>query len=99
MAGKKQPKIHEYLDWRGDLTFEAVPLGEVDNLVFSAISYVDFSDVVTDEIDPMRPPVLLSVTKNYLRTLGSVVPEIGLMIPKRIIKLSIHIFKKFKIRN
>lgn len=93
MAEKKQPKIHEYLDWRGDLTFEAVPLGEVDNLVFSAISYVDFSGVVTDEIDPMRPPVLLSVTKNYLRTLGPVVPEIGLMIPKRIIKLMVRAAK------
>ena len=29
--------VMEYLDWRGDLSFSAVPLCEVDNLILSAI--------------------------------------------------------------
>lgn len=89
----KQPSIYEYLNWRGDLTFESVPLGEVDNLIFSAISYVDFSGVVTEELDPVRPPVLLSVTKNYLRTQGDVVQKMGLIIPRQIVTLMVRAAK------
>ena len=38
--------LFDYLLWRGDLPFSQVPPGEVDCLIFSALSYVDFSDVV-----------------------------------------------------
>ena len=40
------PTIFDYLDWRGDLTFRNDPLNEVDNLIFSVLSYSDFSGVV-----------------------------------------------------
>ena len=38
--------LFEYLKWRGDLSFEQVPLGEVDNLIFSLLSYVKYQDVI-----------------------------------------------------
>ncbi len=41
--------IVDYLDWRGDVTFECDPFNEVDNLVFSVLSYLDFAGVVPDE--------------------------------------------------
>ena len=60
--------LFDYLNWRGDLPFESVPLGEVDSLILSILSYVDFSGFVDEEIPARKkPPVLLSVTKDFLR--------------------------------
>lgn len=38
--------LRDYIKWRGDLTFEQSPFNEVDNLIFSFVSYVDFSGIV-----------------------------------------------------
>lgn len=38
--------IYTYLKWRGDLDFTERPFCEVDNLVLSQLSYVDFSGIV-----------------------------------------------------
>ena len=38
----------DYVNWRGDLSFEQDPFNEVDALFFSCISYVDFSGIVTE---------------------------------------------------
>lgn len=40
--------MFDYMDWRGDLSFTQAPLNEVDNLIFSEMSYVDFSGIVGD---------------------------------------------------
>ena len=41
--------LRDYIKWRGDLTFEQSSFNEVDNLIFSFISYVDFSGIVPEE--------------------------------------------------
>lgn len=38
--------LKDYIKWRGDLTFEQAPFNEVDNIIFSFISYVDFEGIV-----------------------------------------------------
>lgn len=42
--------LFEYIKWRGDLDFRVVAPGCVDALVFSALAYLDFTDIV-----PMEP--------------------------------------------
>ncbi len=49
--------IIDYLKWRGDITFEQVKLGEVDNLILSLLAFVDFTGIVSP--DPSAPPVTL----------------------------------------
>lgn len=49
--------IIDYLKWRGDITFEQVKLGEVDNLILSLLAFVDFTGIVP--ADPSAPPVSL----------------------------------------
>ena len=39
--------ILDYLEWRGDLSFEAAPLNEVDCLIFCQLSYLDFSSIIS----------------------------------------------------
>jgi len=36
----------DYLDWRSDLTLEASPFNEVDNLILAELSFVDFKGIV-----------------------------------------------------
>lgn len=42
--------VHDYLYWRGDLSFEQDPLNEIDALIFSEFSYIDFSKVAPERL-------------------------------------------------
>ena len=43
--------LMEYIRWRGDILFSQVPPNPVDSLIFSALSYIQFHDVVEDTPD------------------------------------------------
>lgn len=48
----------DYLDWRGDVPFSVDPFNEVDSLVLSEVSYVDFGGIVPgpdDEVQEDHP--------------------------------------------
>lgn len=38
--------LFDYMAWRGDLPLSRVPLNNVDALLFSALTYIDFTDIV-----------------------------------------------------
>lgn len=40
--------LFDYLRWRGDIRFDQLPVNPVDSLVFSVLSYIDFSGIVPD---------------------------------------------------
>lgn len=39
----------DYLKWKGDLSFEAMPFNELDAAVFSALAYLDFSPAIKQD--------------------------------------------------
>ncbi len=39
----------DYLDWRGDLPFTAVPMGEADALILSCLSYINYRGIVPSD--------------------------------------------------
>ena len=39
--------ILDYIDWRGDLSFDVSPFNEVDGLILSQLSYVIFDGILT----------------------------------------------------
>lgn len=41
--------VHDYLLWRGDLSFEERPFNDVDNLILATLSYLDFTGIVPGE--------------------------------------------------
>lgn len=59
--------LFDYLSWRGDLSFNAVPVNPVDALIFSALSYIDFTGIV-----PGNPenPISLSVAADAFLSLA-----------------------------
>ena len=40
----------DYIAWRGDLSFAASPFNDVDNLLFSMLSFVDLSEIVPGDV-------------------------------------------------
>ena len=43
--------LFDYLEWRGDLSFDQVPLGPVDALVLTTMSYVHFRDILPEDAE------------------------------------------------
>ncbi len=78
------PNLTDYLQWRGDLPFTAAPLCEVDNLIFSLLSYIDFDGIVP-------PPgqgriTVREAAKEYFFNHACEIPRpLGLIIPAEII--------------
>ncbi|MBQ7821539.1 MAG: DUF2974 domain-containing protein [Clostridia bacterium] len=71
--------IFDYLDWRGDLTFDMDGFNEVDNLILSVISYIDFSNIVSPE--PNNGGITLADAEKRLTELERDRQDLGLIIP------------------
>ena len=42
------PNILDYIDWRGDLSFESSPFGDIDNLIMSMLCFVNLDGIVPE---------------------------------------------------
>ncbi len=62
--------LFDYLLWRGDLRFSQVPPGDVDALIFSALSYLSFGGSLTE-----RPDIPLSLREVSAEFLAQPNPE------------------------
>ncbi len=71
--------IFDYLAWRGDLGFDVAPFNEVDNLILSVLSYIDFSTVIPPE--PNNGGMTLEAAERRLAELDRDRQELGLIIP------------------
>ena len=59
--------LFDYLNWRGDLSFRAVPISPVDALIFSTLSYIDFAGIVPEN---MQNPIPLHVAADAFLSLA-----------------------------
>lgn len=50
---KNSETMEDYLRWRGDLSFEESHLNDCDSAIFCEIAYVDFSNVLSRNMDPI----------------------------------------------
>ncbi|MDD6207200.1 MAG: DUF2974 domain-containing protein [Clostridiales bacterium] len=81
--------IMDYLAWRGDLPFELVPFCEVDALVLSFLSYVNFRDILSEEDQKTKVP-LKEASRLFFEKYS--VEEI--MAPVLSIKMAAFVMKK-----
>ncbi len=84
--------VFDYLDWRGDLTFSEAPFNEVDALLFSMISYLDFKDIVPAHYEEGGISLKAAANGFFARNLEGKDQAAGMLIPKGINKL----FRKIK---
>ncbi len=78
------PNLTDYLQWRGDLSFSASPLSEVDNLIFGLLSYIDLDGIVPP---PGKGRITVrEAAKEYFFVHACEVPKpLGLIIPAEIV--------------
>lgn len=60
--------VLDYIDWRGDISFETDGFNEVDNLILSILSYLEFENIVPKGIE--HSISLLKAAKLYKKTAG-----------------------------
>lgn len=56
MANKKTD-VFDYLDWRGDITFQQAEFNEIDSLILSIFAYLDFSCTLGSEDYPFADAI------------------------------------------
>ncbi|MBQ9773327.1 MAG: DUF2974 domain-containing protein [Clostridia bacterium] len=84
--------IYDYLSWRGDLTFSEAPLNEVDCMIFSMISYLDYQGIVPASHDEAGITLRGAAAKVISRYPDPKKMKLGVLIPKTIGTL----FRKLK---
>lgn len=57
--------LFDYLDWRGDLSFEAVPFGKIDALLLSQISYLRLYNLVPYDFKESEAVRLCELAKSF----------------------------------
>jgi len=45
---KKTNNLLDYIEWRGDLSFDVSPFNDIDSLLLSIFSYIDYSVIIPD---------------------------------------------------
>ena len=78
--------VFDYLDWRGDVTFSQVGYNEIDSLILSLISYVQFDDIVPSAESGERI-TLLDAARGYVRKHRGKPLYVGLIVPPEVVSL------------
>ena len=79
--------LFDYLDWRGDLRFSANGLNEVDNLILSLFTYIDFEEIIPEVLAEAQPITLRNATRQYLIRYKGQSAYLGKIIPPDIVAL------------
>lgn len=79
--------VFDYIKWRGDLTFSEAPLNDVDSLIFSLLSYLDFRGIVPEEHGCQTVPIRAAANTFFARNPDYRKFSMGLIVPKEIGKL------------
>ncbi|MBR7098042.1 MAG: hypothetical protein IKC59_01375, partial [Clostridia bacterium] len=92
--------LFDYLKWRGDLSFKQAPINEVDSLIFSLLSYVDFRGIVPASHENAGVLTLRTATNAFFaKNPNDKKISMGLMVPKSIITLLRIIKETMRFRN
>ncbi len=90
--------ILDYIAWRGDLSFSAVPFCEVDNLIFSKLTFMDLQDIL--------PPygsggtmTIGAAARRYVEKQGGEKTHLGVLVPKEIYDLFLAMGKCDRFRH
>ncbi len=76
----------DYIDWRGDLTFDRSPFNDVDNQIFTQLSFIDFDKIVPGfhESGAVR---LADAAEMFFAKHSRQQIEMGVLVPNDIVTL------------
>ncbi len=89
----------DYIEWRGDLTFEQAPFNELDNMIFSMLSYIDFKDIVHDSSFGIQDSISMADAMKVLREMPENRHYLGVIITNKIIDMAYMIAETERYSN
>lgn len=91
--------LMDYLDWRGDIPLSAVPFNEVDNLILSELSYLDFTKVVPTPEEGGSITIEAAAKSIFERyPLGEKI-DMGMIVPDRVPEMLEKLRKTVRFRH
>lgn len=78
--------ILDYIDWRGDLTFDRDPFNDIDNLIFTQLSFIDFESIVPGVNSSSRVR-LSDAAEEFFSSRDAEKIEMGVLVPGEIVRL------------
>lgn len=92
--------LFDYLNWRGDLSFLQSEINEVDSLIFSLLSYIDFGGIVPTSHENGDAVPLRTATNSFFSRYPDIKKmSMGVMVPKEIFDLLRSIKDTQRFRN
>lgn len=89
--------LFDYMKWRGDLSFSASPMNDIDALIFAELSYVPFDEIKGCE---SAEGVLLSdAAAEYFKTHDPYTTDLGAIVPSAIVTMFYEMTKCDRFRN
>ncbi len=79
--------IIDYIDWRGDLPIPVSPANEVDFLILSELAYLDFSDIISSDMEAEPVTISDAVTRYFGQRDGQDL-SLGLVLPNAILDMA-----------
>jgi len=86
--------VFDYLDWRGDISFDGAPFCEVDALILAEIAYVPF-----EKIKLGRGITIEKAAEEFFKTDNGAEGNLGLIMPADILPLFERISKTERFRG
>ncbi len=78
--------VFDYIDWRGDIPFSVIGIGEIDNMIFSQICYIDFKGIIP--ASPKAKPIsFLAAAKRYVQAHRGETINLGAIMPPELVSL------------
>ncbi len=84
--------LFDYLEWRGDLRFSEVELCEVDSLILSIISYINFDGIVPEEWED-GSVTYLDAMRRYLKLYRGKPQPLGRFVPPETVAVAVRAAK------
>lgn len=92
--------LFDYLNWRGDLSFSQSEFNEVDNMIFSLLSYINFDGIVSESHrNEDMVPIRAAINAFFAKHPSDRELTLGLFVPKDIIKLLREVKETKRFRN
>ena len=92
--------LFDYLNWRGDLSFSQSEVNEVDGMIFSLISYVDFWGIVPSSHESGREiPLRAALNAFFSKNPTERTTSMGLMISNEFIRFLKAVKETKRFRN
>lgn len=89
--------LFDYMKWRGDLSFAASPLNDIDALIFAELSYVPFDGI--GGCDSAEGVTLSDAAKEFFKTHDPYSTDLGAIVPSAIVTMFYEMAKCERFKN